>query len=50
LCAAAGTTDVVDALVVVTAAAHAALVVTSDPGGLWRLADAAGLKLRLYEV
>jgi len=47
-CAAAGTTDVVDAIVVATAVRQQAPVVTSDPGDLTRIADAIGVKIRLY--
>lgn len=49
-CAAAGTSDVVDALVVVLAARIGALVVTSHPDDLLHLADALGLKLRVVVV
>jgi len=47
-CAASGTADVVDAIVVATAVRHQAPVVTSDPGDLARVADALGVKVRLY--
>ena len=47
-CAAAGTTDVVDAIVIATAVRHQAPVVTSDPGDLARIADAVGVKIKLY--
>jgi predicted nucleic acid-binding protein len=47
-CAASGTTDVVDAIVVATAVRHQAPVVTSDPGDLTHIADAIGVKIRLY--
>jgi predicted nucleic acid-binding protein len=47
-CAASGTTDVVDAIVVATAVRHQAPVVTSDPGDLTPIADALGVKIRLY--
>jgi predicted nucleic acid-binding protein len=47
-CAAAGTADVVDAIVVATAVRHQAPVVTSDPDDLTRIADAIGMKIRLY--
>lgn len=50
LCAAAGTSDVVDAIVVVAAASLAALVVTSDPRDLRRLAEAAGVPLTVHIV
>ncbi len=49
-CAAAGSTDVVDAIVVVVAIARSAAVVTSDSGGLKRLADAIGVRLRFFTV
>lgn len=39
-CGRAGTADVVDAIVVVTALLHRAAVFTSDPGDLGRIADA----------
>ncbi|MEV3920163.1 PIN domain-containing protein [Actinomadura coerulea] len=47
-CGAAGTADVVDAIVVATAVQHQASVVTSDPEDLGRLAEAIGVKLRLF--
>jgi predicted nucleic acid-binding protein len=47
-CAASGTADVVDAIVVATAVRHQAPVVTSAPGDLTRIADAIGVKIRLY--
>ena len=43
-CAAAGTSDAVDAIVVATAVRHQAAVVTSGPGDLTRLAAATGVK------
>jgi predicted nucleic acid-binding protein len=46
--AAAGTFDVVDAIVVVTAVSHQAPVVTSGPGDLTRIADSIGVKIRLF--
>lgn len=49
-CGAARSTDVVDAIVVVTAVQHQAAVVTSDPDDLRHLASAIGVKLRLYVV
>ena len=49
-CAAAGTTDVVDAIVVATAIAQGASVITSDSGDLKLLADAIGVKLRLVPI
>jgi predicted nucleic acid-binding protein len=47
-CAASGTDDVVDAIVIATAVRHQAPVVTSDPGDLTRIADSIGVKIRLY--
>ena len=47
-CAASGTADVVDAIVIATAVRHQAAVVTSDPGDLTRLASAIGVKIRLF--
>jgi predicted nucleic acid-binding protein len=47
-CAASGTADVVDAIVVAIAVRYQAPVVTSDPGDLTHIADAIGMKLRLY--
>jgi predicted nucleic acid-binding protein len=49
-CARAETSDVVDAIVVVTALARNAAVVTSDPGDLERLATALGRKLPMLVV
>lgn len=49
-CGAAGTADVVDAIVVAVAVQHQAAVVTSDPDDLGRLAEAIGVKLRLFAV
>jgi predicted nucleic acid-binding protein len=49
-CAASGTADVVDAIVVATAVRHQAPVVTSDPGDLTHIADATGMKIRLYPI
>ncbi|MGH3928595.1 MAG: PIN domain-containing protein [Pseudonocardiaceae bacterium] len=49
-CGRAGTSDVVDALVVVTALRLNALVVTSDPDDLQRLASSLHSKLALYTV
>jgi hypothetical protein len=50
-CAVARTRDIVDALVVVTAIAlGGALVVTSDPDDITRLAGALNTKLDLYPV
>jgi predicted nucleic acid-binding protein len=47
-CAASGTGDVVDAIVIATAVRHQAAVVTSDPRDLTRLADALGVKIRIF--
>ena len=47
-CAAAGTSDVVDAIVVVTAIMRRAAVATSDPADLTRLATALGATLALH--
>jgi predicted nucleic acid-binding protein len=47
-CAAAGTADVVDAIVIVTAVRHQAPVVTSDLGDLTHIADSIGVKIRLF--
>ena len=49
-CAASGTADVVDAIVVATAVRFQAPVVTSDHGDLSRIADAIGVKIRLYST
>ena len=49
-CAAAGSSDVVDASAVVGAAARADLVVTSDPGDLERLRDALRVELRFESI
>jgi predicted nucleic acid-binding protein len=50
ICASSGTSDVVDAIVVATAVRHQGAVVTSDPSDLTRLADAIGVKVRLFAV
>jgi hypothetical protein len=44
LCGKAGTSDVVDAIVVVTALSQGAIVFTSDPGDITALSVAAGIK------
>ena len=49
-CAVAGTSDVVDAAVIVGAAARADLVVTSDAADLSRLGHALGVELQLHEI
>jgi len=46
-CSVAGTSDVVDASVVVGAGARGDVVVTGDPGDLVRLRDALGFDLRI---
>lgn len=48
--AVAGTADVVDAIVVVTALLRHAAVLTSDPGDLGRIADALHVHVRLHSV
>jgi hypothetical protein len=50
LLALAGTADVVDAAVVVAAISHGCAVLTSDPGDLGKLADAAGVRVPLITV
>ena len=47
-CATARTSDVVDAIVIATAVRHQAPIITSDSGDLARIADAIGVKIRLY--
>ncbi|SDU18135.1 PIN domain-containing protein [Jiangella alkaliphila] len=49
-CAAARTSDVVDATVVISALSRGDLVVTSDPGDLARLADALNKPINLHSV
>ena len=49
-CAAAGTADVIDATVVIGAAARADLVVTTDRVDLERLREALVLSLRIHEL
>jgi hypothetical protein len=49
-CGAAGTADVVDALVVVLARQLAAPVVTSDPDDLRHLAQAIGFSLAVHQI
>ncbi len=49
-CAAVGTSDIVDALVVVLAVRHQAVIVTSDPDDLTRITDGLGAKLQLHLV
>jgi predicted nucleic acid-binding protein len=49
-CAAAGTADVVDAMVVITAVQRQAAVVTSDPRDLTHLAECVGVRLQLFTV
>lgn len=50
ICGRAGTSDVIDGLVVVTALRLDALVVTSDPADLQHLAASLHSKLALYSV
>jgi len=47
-CAASGTTDVVDAIVVATAVRHQAPVVSSDPGDLSHIAESIGVKIQVF--
>jgi len=47
-CAASGTADVVDAIVVATAVRHQAPVVTSDPGDLTHIAESIGVKIQIF--
>jgi len=49
-CGVAGTSDVVDAIVMVTAIQHGAIVFTSDPEDLTYLADALSKKLTAHVV
>jgi predicted nucleic acid-binding protein len=49
-CGVSATSDVVDAMVIATAVRHQAPVVTSDPGDLAHIADAIGVKIRLYPI
>jgi predicted nucleic acid-binding protein len=49
-CGVSGTADVVDAIVVTTAVRYQASVVTSDSDGINHIADAVGVKIRLYVV
>ncbi len=50
LIACGGGTDVVDAAVVIAAVEHSAAVLTSDPGDIAKLADAAGYRVPLVTV
>lgn len=50
LLALAGTSDVVDAAVVIAAVSHNCAVLTSDPGDLGKLADAVGVQVPLITV
>ncbi|MBB5806428.1 hypothetical protein F4560_006196 [Saccharothrix ecbatanensis] len=50
LLALAGTADVVDAAVVIGAISHGCAVLTSDPGDLGKLADAAGVRVPLVVI
>jgi predicted nucleic acid-binding protein len=47
-CAASGTADVVDAIVIATAVQHQAPVVTSDSGDLALIAESIGVKIRFF--
>lgn len=49
-CARSGVPDIVDAAVVVGAAARNDLVVTSDPHDLQRISEALGVSLRFHRV
>ena len=49
-CGAAGSSDVVDAAVIVGAAARGDIVVTSDPGDLLRLRDALRVSVRIETI
>lgn len=49
-CGLTGTADIVDAIVVVRAAAERALVVTSDPDDLNKIAEAIDVRLHLHRV
>jgi predicted nucleic acid-binding protein len=50
LLAAAGSADVVDAVVVLLAARHGDIIVTSDPDDLGQLAAALGVRLALRPI
>lgn len=49
-CAASGTADVVDAIVVATAVRHQAPVATSDPGDLSHIAASIGVKIQFFPM
>jgi predicted nucleic acid-binding protein len=49
-CAASGTADVVDAIVVATAVRHQAPVVTSGPRDLTHIAESIGVKIQLFST
>ena len=49
-CAIAGTADVVDAIVIVSALIHRAAVFTSDPDDLGRIANALSAHVRLHRI
>lgn len=49
-CAKAGTSDVVDAIVIAVAVRQNAAIVTSDPDDLARLAAAVGVPVRFFVV
>lgn len=50
LCGYAGTTDLADAVVAVLAVRQGAGIVTSDPGDLQRLAEAAGWQVPVFAL
>jgi hypothetical protein len=50
VCGQARASDVVDALVVVTAVTFGAAIVTSDPDDLYHLADAIAAKLTIHAI
>ena len=50
LLALTGTSDVVDAAVVIAAVSHNCAVLTSDPGDLGKLADSVGVQVPLIVV
>lgn len=49
-CAASGTADVVDAIVVATAVRHQAPVATSDSGDLSHIAESIGVKIQFFPM
>lgn len=50
LLALSGTADVVDASVIIAAVSHGGAVLTSDPGDLAKLAEAAGVRVPLIVI